>query len=77
MKTILGLGGIWSLIVGIKATNDIKIDAIDAIRLLKSLSWKKIPKFIIANNHKGRKIVANETYGNLYNGTQKCPYWKC
>jgi hypothetical protein len=77
MNTILGLGGIWSLMVGINATKEIRIEAIEAIRSLSPLFWKKIPKFITASNQRGRKIVANETYGNLYNGTQKCPYWKC
>jgi hypothetical protein len=29
------------------------------------LSWKNIPKLMIAKSHKGRKIVAIATRGNL------------
>ncbi len=72
---MLGLGGICYLIVGIKATNAIITAAILAIRSPKPLSWKKIPKLIIAKTHKGRKIVVNVTVGRLYNGITKCAYW--
>jgi len=65
------LGGIWSLIVGIKATKAIINEAIEAILSAKVLSWKKIPKLMIANSHNGKKIVAKATKGNLYNGTLK------
>jgi len=57
--------------VGIRATKAIMSAAIDAILSAKLLSWKKIPKFMIANNQSGRKMVARATRGNLYNGTLK------
>lgn len=65
MKTILGFGGIWSLIVGIKATKAIIKAAIEAILSAKLLSWKKIPKLMMASNQRGRKMVARATIGNL------------
>lgn len=71
MKTIRGFGGIWSRIVGINATKAIIKAAIDAILSDKVLSWKNIPKLMIAKSHNGRKIVAKATVGNLYKGTLK------
>ncbi len=64
-KTKFGLGGIWSLIVGIKAINAKAKLAMAAIRSDKAVAWKKIPKFSTANSHKGKKIVAKEVKGNL------------
>lgn len=65
MNTIFGLGGIYDLMVGIRATKAI-IKA-DILPILSSmlLSWKKIPKLIIPNSHRGKKIVAIATIGNL------------
>jgi hypothetical protein len=65
MKTIFGFGGIYDLIVGIRATNAI-IKA-DILPILSSIvkSWKNIPRLIIPNSHKGKKIVAIATMGNL------------
>lgn len=77
IKTILGFGGIWSRMVGIRATKAIISAAIDAILSAKFSSWKKIPKLIIAKSHKGRNIVAKATTGNLYKGILKWAYWKC
>jgi len=51
--------------VGIKATKAIISAAIEAILSAKLLSWKKIPKLIIASNQRGKKIVAIVTVGNL------------
>ncbi len=76
MNTILGLGGICSLITGIKFTKATINAAIEPILSDKAYPWKKIPKLIRASNHKGRKIVAIATEGNLYSGTIKCAYWK-
>jgi len=45
--------------------------AIEAILSAKLLSWKNMPKLIMANNQSGRNIVANETMGNLYRGIWK------
>lgn len=76
-KVILGLGGIYARMVGIKATKAIIRAAIEAILSARLLSWKKIPKFIIPRSQRGRKIVATVTVGNLYSGIVKCAYWKC
>jgi hypothetical protein len=64
-KTKLGLGGIWSLIVGIKAINAKAKLATATILSDKAVPWKKIPKFSTANSHKGKNIVAKEVKGSL------------
>ena len=74
MKTSLGLGGIWSRIVGIRATKAIIKAAIDAILSARLSSWKNMPMFMMARSHRGRKMVARATRGNLYRGTTKCAY---
>ncbi len=71
---MLGLGGIYDLMVGIRATKAIIKADILPTRSSILLSWKKIPKLIIPSNHKGKKIVAIATIGNLYNGILKCAY---
>ena len=50
---------------GIKATKAIIKPAKLPILSARPLSWKNIPKFIIPNNHRGRKIVTKDTKGNL------------
>lgn len=65
MKAILGLGGSWPLITGIKAIWAIMTVAMLAILSANSLDWKKIPKLINPMIHKGRKIVTKETKGIL------------
>ncbi len=77
MNTIFGFGGICYLIVGIKATNEISRADKFWILFDKFYVWKNIPKFIILNKNKGKKIVAIATKGYLYNGILKWAYWKC
>ena len=57
--------------VGIKATKAIINAAIEAILSAKLLSWKNIPKLMIARSQRGKKMVARATMGNLYKGTLK------
>lgn len=70
-NVIEGLGGISVRIVGIKATKAIISAAMDAIRSARLLSWKNIPRLMIPNSQRGKKIVATVTVGNLYNGIVK------
>lgn len=74
MKTIPGLGGISSLIVGIRATKATIIPAIEPILSAKLPFWKNIPKLIRASSQRGKKIVAKDTNGYLYRGIRKCAY---
>jgi len=67
-----GCGGIWPLIVGIRAANATIKPAMDWILLPTSEDAKNIPKLIIPNNHKGTKIVESEYIGILYMGILKC-----
>lgn len=53
------------LMVGISEIKAIIKDAIDAIRYESDSPWKNMPKLITANDHKGKKIVANEAIGCL------------
>lgn len=68
---IVGVGGIWSLITGTKATIDTMIAAILTILLWRSGSSKKIPKFIMDSSNRGKKIVKIPTTGFLKRGTRK------
>ena len=68
---IVGVGGIWSLMTGTKATMDTIIAAILTILLWRSASSKKIPKLIMDSSNKGKKIVRMPTTGFLKRGTRK------
>jgi hypothetical protein len=57
--------------VGTKATKAIITPAIEAIRSCKLLIWKNIPKLMILNNQRGKKIVIKGTKGYLYRGMLK------
>jgi hypothetical protein len=51
--------------VGISEIKAIINDAIEAIRSESGSFWKNIPRFMIAKDHNGRKIVAKEAMGCL------------
>lgn len=71
ISVILGLGGIWLLIVGINAANAKTNVAMAAILSLKLLSWNKIPKFKTSKKNSGAKIVIRADKGYLYKGMLK------
>ena len=62
--------------VGISEIKAIINDAIEAIRSESGSFWKNIPRFMIAKDHNGRKIVAKEAMGCLQIGMLKKLYWK-
>lgn len=62
--------------VGISEIKAIIKEAIDAIRSESGSFWKNMPRFMIAKDHNGRKMVANEAIGCLYIGMLKKLYWK-
>lgn len=65
INTIRGLGGMFSLMVGIRATKAIIIPDIEPTLSPIDVFWKNIDKLITANNHNGKNIVANVSNGNL------------